>query len=181
MPLPEDIQKAVDWFRQKVLVDLKKEAPTQEEVLKKFQKEGLFKLSGTIEFGKMYLFQYDALHKDRLPWWDIYPLVFFIKNSHRGIDGINLHYLPMSMRLGLFGQLLKLKNNEAMDDTTKIDLTYAMLKRSIYTKINFRIASKNVGCYKSYIRSRISGINSISSKDWHLAATIPMEKWVIKK
>src|SRR5580765_4984034 len=44
--------------------------------------------------GKMLFFQYDAKTKDKLPYWDMFPLAFLFKVSNNSALGINMHYLP---------------------------------------------------------------------------------------
>ena len=48
--------------------------------------------------GGLYLFQYDAKHKDTLPYWDKLPLVFPFRKVPDGFYGLNLHYLPYGLR-----------------------------------------------------------------------------------
>lgn len=90
--------------------------------------------------GRMFYFKYDALHKDTLPYWDMYPLVFFfnfvkgdgIKFGERGVTylfGLNLHYLPPRLRLLVFEDIIKLRNEKAYRSKTRIRLTWAALKK----------------------------------------------------
>lgn len=90
--------------------------------------------------GRMYYFEYDALTKDTLPYWDKFPLVFFfnfvkgdgVTWGERGVTylfGLNMHYLPPKMRLLVFEDLIKLRNEKTYRSKTRLRLTWAALKR----------------------------------------------------
>lgn len=90
--------------------------------------------------GRMFYFKYDALHKDSLPYWDMYPLVFFfnfvkgdgVKFGEKGVTylfGLNLHYLPPRLRLLVFEDIIKLRNEKAYRSKTRLRLTWAALKK----------------------------------------------------
>ena len=61
----------------------------------------------TPDIGGFYLYQYDPKWKDKLPWYDIYPLVFPFDYAG-GFYGINVHYLPPNARTDLMLRLLEL-------------------------------------------------------------------------
>ena len=85
--LASKVKEAMDWYRGKI-----KETQV-------FQKKSF------PEIGNMYIFTYDAKHKDKLPIWDSYPLVFPIQFYKDGFLGINLHYLPPQQRAGLLNEI----------------------------------------------------------------------------
>jgi hypothetical protein len=87
----------------------------------------------SIDPGSMYTFEYDALHKDTLPFWDRYPLVFFFdsfksKEGKQLLLGINLHYLPPALRLVAYKALLKTRNEKRYRSSTKLKLSWQVLK-----------------------------------------------------
>lgn len=90
--------------------------------------------------GRMFYFKYDALTKDELPYWDMYPLVFFfnfvkgdgITWGEKGVTylfGLNMHYLPPRLRMLVFEDIIKLRNERAYRSKTRIRLTWEALKR----------------------------------------------------
>ena len=56
--------------------------------------------------GKMYMYIYDAKHKDKLPYYDAFPLVIMLGPAERGFYGLNLHYLPPVVRAKLLDAVL---------------------------------------------------------------------------
>ena len=59
------------------------------------------------DFGKMVMFFYDAKTKEKLPYWDRFPLVFPFKNAKGGFLGLNMHYLSPYQRAKLMDALYK--------------------------------------------------------------------------
>ena len=55
--------------------------------------------------GKMYFFHYSPKLKDKLPYYDSFPLVIIIEMYGDGFLGLNLHYLPLKMRMNLLGRV----------------------------------------------------------------------------
>ena len=55
--------------------------------------------------GRMYFFKYDPKTKDKLPIYDVYPLVFPIEDYADGFLGLNIHYLDASSRLRILDKL----------------------------------------------------------------------------
>lgn len=90
--------------------------------------------------GRMFYFKYDAKLKNELPYWDQYPLVFFfnfvkgdgVNYGEKGVTylfGLNMHYLPPKLRLLVFEDLIKLRNERAYRSKTRLRLTWQALKR----------------------------------------------------
>ena len=52
--------------------------------------------------GKLYMFLYDPKHKETLPYYDMFPLVFPFSKDSTGFTGLNMHYLPYQMRIMLY-------------------------------------------------------------------------------
>ena len=48
--------------------------------------------------GKMYFYSYNPKWKDKLPWYDTFPLVFPIERYPDGFLGLNFHYLAPKFR-----------------------------------------------------------------------------------
>lgn len=74
------------------------------------------KLQNSLEAnGGMYMFLYDASTKDRLAYWDKFPLCIPISNAPGGFIGLNLHYLPPMYRAQLFSKLLEGSKDDRFD------------------------------------------------------------------
>ena len=67
--------------------------------------------------GKMYFFSYDPKWKDKLPWYDRFPLIFPIERYNDGFLGINFHYLHPRDRAILMDELKEFLDSVSL--TTK--------------------------------------------------------------
>ena len=79
-------------------------------------------------FGRLNMFFYDPKLKAKLPYYDTFPLVLPIERYNDGFLGINLHYLPMGLRIRLLDRLVDFTNNTKFDESTKLDVDYSKLK-----------------------------------------------------
>ena len=78
-------------------------------------------------YGNLNMFFYDPKFKKTLPYYDRFPLVLPIERYSDGFLGINLHYLPMTLRLQLLDNLVDYSNNTKFDESTIIDANYSQL------------------------------------------------------
>ena len=121
--------------------------------------------------GKMYFYSYDPKWKDDLPWYDTFPLVFPIERYPDGFLGLNFHYLAPKHRAILMDQLKMFANNKKYDETTKLKLTYDMLKG--FTKI--KRARPTVHRYlTSKVKSQYVLVNA---DEWEVALFLPVERF----
>ena len=64
--------------------------------------------------GKMLFFEYSAKHWETLPYWDRYPLIFYLGPSRKvpnAILGLNLHYLSPIVRARFMDAIYTQINN----------------------------------------------------------------------
>lgn len=121
--------------------------------------------------GNMYMFFYDPKHKDTLPYYDTFPLVFIVGDAKGGFTGLNLHYLPPLLRAKLLGSLIDLKSNNKYNASTKLRLSYDVLNNS----------SKHAlfkPCFKQYLTSHVrSQFSMVPAAEWEIATFLPMAQW----
>jgi hypothetical protein len=79
--------------------------------------------------GHMYLFHYKPKYAHQLKHYDTYPLVFPWRKLHNGFIGINLHYLPPRYRAKLMDKLYIIANKPYLNDNTKLELSYDILRK----------------------------------------------------
>tara|TARA_Y100001963_G_C6766625_1_gene442632 strand:- start:1644 stop:2153 length:510 start_codon:yes stop_codon:yes gene_type:complete len=90
-----------DWYRGKLM-----------EILQVYQGDehddpGSFgEVSGPVEVGEMYFFNYIATKPERLKWYDQFPVTYVMTVFADGFLGANLHYLNMKLREGVALSLL---------------------------------------------------------------------------
>ena len=140
------------------------------------QTERLMKSSGQLTSkivpGRMYLYFYDAKHKDTLPYWDRFPLTLPYRLEPDGFYGLNLHYLPYLLRFRILGKLAEYTNNDKNDITTKVRLSWQLLSSAAALK---PLAS----CVKHYLYDHVqSRFLTIAYPDWITASQLPVEQFV---
>ena len=107
--------KSTDWFREKI-----REFGTPKTL--DLIRDG--KRSTTPHFGRLNMFFYSPKHKDKLPYYDRFPLVLPLERYRGGFMGINMHYLPIPLRTKLLDKLYEFSSNDKFDETTRLTATY---------------------------------------------------------
>jgi hypothetical protein len=155
--------KARNWLRAKIQ-DLN---PTRQALL-----ADRIRLKDKSIIGRMYFFYYDPKLKDSLPYYDRFPLVIPIEHYPDGILGLNLHYIHPKQRIILLDKLSEFANNDKYDKTTKLRLSYDLLK-------NVSKIYEMAPCIKKYLFNHIdSRFLEISANEWDIAALLPVESFV---
>jgi hypothetical protein len=120
--------------------------------------------------GKMYCFFYDPKHKDTLPYYDRFPLIFPIGIEGDSMLGINLHYLPHDMRARLMDALYDLEDKR-FTKQRKLRLSYEILKGAA----RFRYFKP---CIKRYLFSHMrSRFLEVEHENWDVALMLPLERF----
>jgi len=121
-----------------------------------------------ILLGKMFFYKYDPKFAKKLPYWDMYPLVFPFEKAPGGFYGLNLHYIPPRDRAVLMDNLNQYASNNKYDQTTRLELSYRLLKRY----------GRAVPCVKRYLGDRIvSQTVRIDADEWEIAIFLPVERF----
>lgn len=122
--------------------------------------------------GKMLMYQYDAKHKDTLPYWDRFPVIFPINMYKDGWLGINMHYLPPVFRVRLLDALYETVNNDKYDDTTKMKISYQILNSAS----RFSYFQPTI---KRYLASHVkSNLIEIPIDEWDYVCFLPIARFV---
>jgi len=152
-------KKAMKWFRKRIK---QIEHVDQGDLLKDKNRR-----TTMLTPGKMYMYRYSPKHKDTLPYYDIYPLIFPIAKYDDGHLGINVHYLPPKHRAVLLQRLMDFATNKQWDETTKIMMSWDLLKKS--SKFNLVVP-----CIKRYLKNHVrTKYLQIESYDWAPAIFLP--------
>lgn len=132
-------------------------------------------MKGNTIVGKMYFYFYNPKTKDKLPRWDRFPLVIPIEMYSDGFLGLNLHYVSEYSRLGILSALSEYKNNKAFDDTTRLRLSYDLLKKAS----KLRLIEP---CIKRYLYSHVeSRFLEVTADEWDIAVLLPVQKFEGRK
>lgn len=128
--------------------------------------------SGQFKLGNMYLFAYDPKHKDTLPYYDRFPLIFPINKAKGGFLGINMHYLPPILRAKLMDQLYTVLTNKNFDETTRLRASYNILNGAS----KFKEFSPTIKHYlNAHVRTKPA---YILPSEWDIALFLPTQKFV---
>ena len=151
--------KSTDWYRDKI---------------KEFGKPGALDLirdgkrKKSPFYGRLNMFFYDPKFKKTLPYYDTFPLVLPLEPYSDGFLGINLHYLPMKLRLQLLDRLVDYSNNTKFDESTILDVDYSKLK-------NINLIKPTL---KRYLAGRVkTDFRRIDADEFMVAALLPVQRF----
>ncbi len=160
-------QGSIEWYRKKIGSLTNK--PSSQELIQKGNQKTM------IIPGNLYFYFYDPKLKNdvkKLPYYDKFPLVVVLKRDRTGFLGLNLHYLPPRMRGIFLGQLYDYRSNSKLNESTRLSLTYDMLKSVAELKM-FK------PCIKKYLYNHVqTNFARVNSSDWITAVFLPVAKFV---
>jgi hypothetical protein len=165
--VPARSQSARDWYREQA--QQIKRSDINETII---MKESRDRYENRFRIGHMYMFIYNPKHKDTLPYYDRFPLIFPINRAKGGFLGINMHYLPYQLRAKLMDALYDVASNDRFDESTKIRASYGILSGTS----KYREFKPTIKHYLSnHVVSRLVYINPA---EWDIALWLPVEKFV---
>ena len=154
-------RESMDWFRRK--------AQSMGRVNRRqLMNQDPIELRNRGVLGNMYMYFYDPKTKDTLPYYDSFPLTIVVGPAPGGFYGLNLHYIPPRDRAVLMDNLNQYASNNKYDQTTRLELSYRLLKRY----------GRAVPCVKRYLGDRIvSQTVRIDADEWEIAIFLPVERF----
>ena len=160
----KQLDRSLRWYRE----NLKTLANTRPATLM----SGNNSLVSQIIPGNMYMFFYDAKLKDKLPYWDRFPLILAFRKVENGFYGINLHYLPYMVRFKILGAMHNYVTSEKIDDNSKVRINWQIVESAS------KLAPAKA-CVKHYLYDHVeSRFLKVSYPDWITASQLPVEKFV---
>ncbi len=117
---------SVNWYRKTIRKTTAGRGVTPARLLRD-QKEHTVNSWAQTAIGKMYFAYYDPKHKEKLPYYDTFPIIIPIQRYKDGFLSMNLHYLPPILRARLLDSLYDTVNNDKLDETTKMMISYKIL------------------------------------------------------
>jgi len=152
------------WFRKKLMNmrNINRQKLLRDSAVEKVQRPRM---------GDMYMFYYDAKHKDTLPYYDQFPLIIMVEKAPKGFYGINVHYLPLPLRAKFFDALLETATDDKYDEGTRLRTRYRMIK-------NVQKLRYFKPCFKHYLTSQVdSRIVKIQPSEWEVAMFMPVQRF----
>ena len=149
-----------DWFRQKASqlstsrLDLMKQEPLE--------------LRNRHGIGNMYMYFYDPKHKDTLPYYDRFPLTIVVEPAKGGFLGLNLHYLPIPLRIKLLDRLVDYSTDTQFDENTKLAVDYSKLK-------SIRLIKPTI---HKYLAGQVkSNFRRVDADEFTVATLLPVQRF----
>ena len=154
--------KSASWYRNAVSLIADRSSPSE-----------LFasgKLLGRPSAGRMSMFFYDPKFKKTLPYYDRFPLVLPIERYSNGFLGINLHYLPIPLRIRLLDELTDYSTDTNFDKKTKLNVLgrYNRLK-------NVKLIKPTL---KRYLAGHVkSAFRRVDADEFTVATLLPVQRF----
>lgn len=121
--------------------------------------------------GQLVCYTYDPKTKDKLPYYDNFPMVLPFAVSPTHFTGLNIHYLPPKIRAQLLNKLTAYMTDDKMPVNARIRLSWDLLKNAS----RFPEVSASV---KQYLFSHVkSNFVRIPPKEWEYAVWLPLERF----
>ena len=145
-------KQSIEWFRQKARElyrgrVINRSRLMQDEELKLSARPGPRKTAG-----EMFMFFYDAKHKDTLPYYDGFPLIIMMGPAKGGFYGLNLHYLPPVLRAKALDSLL------GQSGSLPKKYINPMIHRYLFSQVRSRFAL-------------------VEKPEWEIATFLPTADW----
>jgi len=176
--IPDKVEKARLWYRENSFRMQQLKGASSQRILRIGRENQRMRptIKSRIMMGRLFMFEYEAKHKDKIPYYDRFPLVFPIQAHADGFLGLNLHYLPYTWRAVLMDALYDLKTDPKSDtDPTKLRLAnngYNILTKSA----KYRYFKP---CLKKYLFEHVtSRYMEIPEEEWEIALFLPLERFV---
>ena len=121
-------------------------------------------------YGNLNMFFYDPKFKKTLPYYDRFPLVLPIERYSNGFLGINLHYLPIPLRIRLLDTLMEYSTDTNFDSRTKLKVLgrYKNLKNVALLKPTI----------KRYLRGHVkSSFRKVEADEFTIATLLPVQRF----
>lgn len=153
------------WLQENVKTIRTSPATLSQEILSESR-------GGRFQMGGLYHFAYDPATKEKLPYYDIFPLVIPLHpkpgaNGEPGFLGLNLHYLPVKVRAAFLDKLMDFAVTNSNDEPKRLRVTYDILKAT-------ERYSEFKPCIKHYLNKQIrSKIKTVKPNEWETALYLP--------
>ena len=165
--LEKMVRQSQAWFEQEARL-IKSQGRVQAYYL---MRTGASQNRPVVTPGEMYMFYYDAKHKDTLPYWDRFPLVFPFSKVKDGFLGLNLHYLPYHLRAKLLDALMYFRSDKRLDEKSKLEFSW----KTIGAAAKYSPAK---ACVKHYLDAHVkSQFKKVDGNNWATAILLPVSQF----
>jgi hypothetical protein len=156
----DGVRKSADWYRKAI------GSIADRISARKLMGQG--KLLQRPSIGRLNMFFYDPKTKDKLPYYDTFPLVLPLEAFRGGFLGMNFHYLPYLTRFRLLEQIQQFADGNPMKENTRFDVSYERV-------MDIKLAKKT---FKKYLWTHVrSSFLRIDSDEAALAVYLPVQQF----
>lgn len=159
-------EDSIRWFR----TNIRKTGVSPLRIVRE-EKEHYISSWTSVAIGKMYFAYYDPKHKKTLPYYDTFPLIIPIQRYNDGFLGLNLHYLPPTLRARLLDSLYDLLNDTSIDERKRFVISYNILNSAAKHRYFQPCVKRYLG---KHFRSRFI---RIPHQNWTAAVFLPVESF----
>jgi hypothetical protein len=158
-------KKSIEWL-QKEVKKLKNPTALSKGILRERDR---FTKRPTI--GGLYFLYYEPKYSDKLPYYDVFPLVLVLERYNDGILGLNLHYLPPMFRAVFLDKLLGYASYDDNNDIKKLRVTYDILAGAKSNRL-FK------PCIKRYLNANMATPPlKVEPSEWETAIFLPTHRF----
>ena len=126
--------------------------------------------------GRLYFYKYNPLWREKLSYYDKFPMCVPIARYSDGFLGLNLHYLPMSQRELLLIGLSRYNNQALINKNTRFVVSYDTIRSDP------RIYQLAEPCIHRYLFTQVrSKFIQIFPDEFDKAIQLPVEDWVFNQ
>ena len=168
-------KQSVEWFLDKVGLRKSRGTNTRAENHSDFDGDEFMRgkkgIKNRFYPGQMFTYNYDPKTKEKLPYYDTFPLVMPIDLYDDGFLGLNIHYIPPYLRSRLLGLIRGTMRSTKLSRESRANITYELIKSTA----KFAIAKPAI---KRYLSSHIQGkIVRVQPRDWENVIFLPMDNF----
>lgn len=163
-------EASMKWFYERA----RKTSITSSQLIREYTSDD-FRNTNQVQIGSLYMFYYDPAHKETLPYYDTFPMIFLSDmwqtHGKTHFAGINLHYLPYKQRAFLMDALYDLENNASIPANKRLNLSYQILRQAAANRWF-------APCYKRYLKTHVrSKLVKIPYEEWVPAVFLPVHEF----
>ena len=173
----QEMKKGWDWYEKHVRIAAARMSANQ------FLVDNQAHAVHRPELGDLMFFHYDPKTKEKLPYYDVFPMIIPIPVlNEKKIDkskyffGVNLHYLDPHTRAAIFDELSKYKTDDKSSKATKLTHQWSVL--SEIGKASSESKGPLAGCVKKYLFSHVkSKFIVVPPSEWKYVIWLPLERF----
>lgn len=170
--LRQKVEHSIKNWRQ--IINTVRRRPVSGNQIMRSDTSRLVNRIGPEQYGHICTFFYDPKWKEKLPFYDTFPLVIPLQPAKGGFLGLNMHYLPPGHRAVLMDALYNsdlYPPKDTINDQTQIKINYKRLKAIVNNRYF-------VPCIKHYLYSHTrSRFFMVPVQDWDTFLFLPTERF----